>query len=68
VNDLAAVAAADEDGDLGPPEGAERTSLDLALVELGVDHPDAAWRDDDVVDARPRSWDATVMERERGVR
>ena len=43
------------------------TQLDLALVVLGVDNPDAGRRDDEVVDVAAGAWDPAIVEDNSGV-
>jgi hypothetical protein len=62
---LAAVAAADVEPQVGCEPAALVDPLDFSLVALGVDHVDAGLADDDVVDVGAGSGHAPIVENDR---
>lgn len=67
VDEFRAVPADDELLDAWPEESALDTERrTLPLVPLGIHHPDAGARHDDVVDVRARAGDAPIMQPAEG--
>jgi|GEM_PF-5492572 len=60
---MRAVTTAYEEPFVGLEEPTDVTYLDQPSIELGVDHKDSRWSNQNVIDISPGVWNSAIVER-----